>query len=163
MDFMEQRNGQAHHERHEDYIKPKYQTGEDASDRSLSSWRRRPFATKTGVGSSFIDVHRQSRLSAVDETPTHMLHIECFLFPFLVCLILSRAPACHFHATRPINVCHPKKRAPHMRAHDCSYLSDVLFLTLSCWSFCSVCEGVLLRQEQAGRHFFPGRAASRSS
>ena len=26
------------------------------------------------------------------------------------CLILSRARACHFHTTRPINVCHKKNK-----------------------------------------------------
>ena len=78
MDFVERRNGQAHHERPEErrlllkersapyhYSKQKYQTGKDASDPSLSSKMRRPFATKTGVVSNvdvnttptFIDVH----------------------------------------------------------------------------------------------------------
>ena len=50
LDFVEQRNGQAHHERHQErrlllkersapnhYNKPKYPTGGDASDYSLSS------------------------------------------------------------------------------------------------------------------------------
>ena len=50
--------------RYQDMMK---EDGEDASDHSLSSWIRRPFATKTGAVSNvdvnitptFIDVHRQ--------------------------------------------------------------------------------------------------------
>ena len=123
MDFVEQRNGQAHHERHEErrlllkerpapyhYRKPKYQTGEDASDHSLSSYIRRPFATKarfpmltsTPRRPSSTYTVRSSRPSAVDlmrrQHVCCMSSVSCFLYylPHSIpctCMSLSYNPS----------------------------------------------------------------------
>ena len=131
MDFVEQRNSQAHHERHERWLflkerptpnhhsKPKYQTGKHTSDHSLSSLIMRPLTTKNR---RCFQRSRHTPFRPFRRTPSaHEGHqqltfwdanayVPCrvFLVSCMTCLILSRARACHFHTTRPINVSHQK-------------------------------------------------------
>ena len=95
LDFVERRNGQAHHERHErrlllkersapyHYSKQKHQTGEDARDHSLSSEIKATIHHRHRRGlprrrQQHADLHRRAHVSSSRPSAVDLMRRLCF-------------------------------------------------------------------------------------